>query len=87
VAITIYASTTCNRCEALAEFLEKQGIDFGKAYIDRDEKAMSRITMQNIASVPVIEMDGRFLKSREIFDNGIMNEKVVTSFVTSSLGI
>jgi glutaredoxin 3 len=62
MAITLYATTTCQWCKKTKEYLEKKKIKFKHIFVDKDEKARDKmIELSGQMGVPVLDVDGEVL--------------------------
>ncbi|MEA2035664.1 MAG: glutaredoxin family protein [Euryarchaeota archaeon] len=77
--INVYTLENCPNCEILKKYLD----DIGAAYnvLDMsDAKALTELRINGIFARegPVLQVEKKFLESRDLFANGAVREDIVT---------
>jgi arsenate reductase-like glutaredoxin family protein len=68
--IVLYSTSQCSKCKKVAGVLDKNGVDYKKILIDENDDAREELIMQNIFSVPAMQLaDGRFVSLRNVVSN------------------
>lgn len=57
----LYTKTVCPKCMWVKSELQQARIDFDMINIDEDEEAKNLLISQGILSVPVIEVNGKWV--------------------------
>lgn len=78
----IYILETCPNCEILKEHLDAEGA----AYRTRDMMSAEALTELRINGVfvreaPVLQKEGTFLTSADLFSGGVLNRNLISSLI------
>ena len=67
--ITLYQFETCPYCAKVRTALDAKGVKYEKVNVDRDRESSQRkdlLEKSNVATVPVIEIDGKFIGESDV---------------------
>ncbi|MDI9616459.1 MAG: glutaredoxin family protein [Methanothrix sp.] len=75
LACRIYTTPDCPRCEQLKAFLESRGVSFEVVDMTTAE-ALTELRVNGVftMSAPVLEMNGRFYTTGDLFDGDRLRE-------------
>lgn len=75
MACRIYTTPDCPRCEQLKAFLERKGVRFDVVDMTTAE-ALTELRVNGVftMSAPVLEVDGRFYTTGDLFDGDRLKE-------------
>lgn len=65
--IKVYVLSSCQRCEELKSYMKRKSIKFNEIDVEKNPRALAKMTIEGIDKYPVIEIDGR-LYSGEVND-------------------
>ncbi|MBQ9313608.1 MAG: glutaredoxin family protein [Clostridia bacterium] len=57
--IKVYVLPNCQRCEELKMYMKKNNLVYKELNVEKNPKALAKITMEGIEQYPVIEIDGK----------------------------
>lgn len=72
--IKVYVLTNCQRCEDLKIFMRKNNILHQELNVEKNPRALARMTIEGIEQYPIIEINGKLYK-----DNVEQLKKIVSS--------
>ncbi len=75
MACRIYTTPDCPRCEQLKAFLERRGVSFEVVDMTTAE-ALTELRVNGVftMSAPVLEVNGRFYTTGDLFDGDRLKE-------------
>ena len=73
--IKVYVLPNCQRCEDLRMYMRKNNIPFQELNVEKNPKALAKMTIEGIDQYPVVEVNGRLYK------NGVEQLKRLVSSV------
>lgn len=75
--ITIYTTAHCPVCKKVQEYFNSLGAEYHTVNIEEDSVAQSKIANMGFMSVPVVEIDGKYVNgfNRVIIDELLENHK------------
>lgn len=59
--VKVYSTPTCRYCPAVKRWLSDHNIEFSEVDVSSDESAFKELSDRQIYSVPVVEVDGKFI--------------------------
>lgn len=65
--LRIYMMPNCKRCEELKIFLREKNIRYEELNVERNARALAKMTANGVEQYPVVEINGR-LYNREVND-------------------
>jgi len=61
----LYTKTVCPKCMWIKSELQRAGLEANIVNVDHDEAAKERLLEAGVMSVPVLEVEGRFILDPE----------------------
>jgi glutaredoxin len=61
----LYTKTVCPKCMWIKSELQRSGLEANIVNIDHDEESRERLIEAGLMSVPVLEVDGKFIVDPE----------------------
>lgn len=61
----LYTKTVCPKCMWIKSEVQRSGMEADIVNIDHDEEVRERLIKAGVMSVPVLEVDGRFILDPE----------------------
>lgn len=56
--IKVYILTNCQRCEEIKKYMRKNNIKFSEIDVEKNPRALAKMTIEGIDKYPVLEMNG-----------------------------
>ena len=60
--IKVYVLPNCQRCEDLRMYMRKNNIPYQELNVEKNPRALAKMTVEGIEQYPVVEINGRLYK-------------------------
>lgn len=61
--IKVYVLPNCQRCEDLKTYMRKNSIPYQELNVEKNPRALARMTVEGIDQYPIVEINGRLYKN------------------------